>query len=175
MRLGFLTAGYDDTYYYWEIVLLMRKTLIVLMLTFLAPVSAGVQSLTAILVFVLFFMIQLRLKPYYDQGLNNMENISLFVLIITIYCGLYYQAGRGEEIMQKNFVKWTIFFLVLAPSVIFTMYFAKQMGIEILKVAAGKSTTGFRFITCGSWDITEFKKTYMAEMSDDEISSDESI
>jgi hypothetical protein len=57
MRLGFLTAGYDDTFYYWEIVLLMRKTLIVLMLTFLAPVSAGVQSLTAILVFVLFFMI----------------------------------------------------------------------------------------------------------------------
>ena len=61
MRLGFLTAGYDDEYYYWEIVLLMRKTLIVLMLTFLAPVSAGVQSLTAILVFVLFFLIQLRL------------------------------------------------------------------------------------------------------------------
>jgi len=57
MRLGFLTAGYDDTFYYWEIVLLMRKTLIVLMLTFLAPVSAGIRSLTAILVFVLFFMI----------------------------------------------------------------------------------------------------------------------
>jgi hypothetical protein len=29
-----------------------------------------------------------------------MENISLFVLIITIYCGLYYQAGEGEAIMQ---------------------------------------------------------------------------
>jgi hypothetical protein len=64
---------------------------------------------------------------------------------------------------------------VLSPSVIFTVYFAKQMGIEILKVAAGKSTTAFRFITCGSWDITEFKKTYMAEMSDDEISSDGSV
>ena len=57
VRLGFLTSGYKDDYYYWEVVLLMRKTLIVLMLTFLAPVSSGVQSLTAILVFVLFFMI----------------------------------------------------------------------------------------------------------------------
>ena len=90
VRLGFLTSGYHDEYYYWEIVLLMRKTLIVLMLTFLAPVSSGVQSLTAILVFVLFFMVQIKLKPYYDDSLNNMENISLFVLIMTIYCGLYY-------------------------------------------------------------------------------------
>ena len=90
MRLGFLTSGYSDEYYYWEIVLLMRKTLIVLMLTFLAPVSSGVQSLTAILVFVLFFMIQIKLKPFYDDSLNNMETISLFVLIMTIYCGLYY-------------------------------------------------------------------------------------
>lgn len=124
MRLGFLTSGYEDDYYYWEIILLMRKTLIVLMITFLAPLSSGVQSLTAILVFVLFFMIQLRLKPYHSPGLNNMENISLFVLIITIYCGLYYQAGRGEAVMELNFVKWTIFFMVLGPSIIFSVYFA---------------------------------------------------
>ena len=99
IRLGFLTAGYRDNLYYWEIILLFRKSLIVLMITFLAPVSSGVQSLTAILIFVIFFMIQMRLKPYYDESLNNMEGISLFVLIMTIYCGLYYQAGQGEEVM----------------------------------------------------------------------------
>ena len=90
IRLGFLTAGYVDDLYYWEIILLMRKTMIVLLLTFLAPVSSGVQSLTAIMIFVIFFMIQIKLKPFYDESLNNMESISLFVLIMTIYCGLYY-------------------------------------------------------------------------------------
>ena len=57
VRLGFLTAGYDDKYFYWEIVLLLRKTLLVLMIVFLSSVSPGVQSLTAILVLTIFFMV----------------------------------------------------------------------------------------------------------------------
>ena len=42
LRLGFLTQGYKEEYYYWEIVLLLRKTVLVMILTFGAPVSAGV-------------------------------------------------------------------------------------------------------------------------------------
>ena len=61
VRLGFLTAGYSDEYYYWEIVLLLRKSAIVIMIVFLSPVSAGVQSLTSIVVLSAFFMIQWRM------------------------------------------------------------------------------------------------------------------
>ena len=42
LQLGFLTQGYQDEFYYWEIVLLLRKTILVLLLTFLAPISPGV-------------------------------------------------------------------------------------------------------------------------------------
>ena len=42
LRLGFLTSGFVDEFYYWEVVLLLRKTILVLMMTFLAPISAGV-------------------------------------------------------------------------------------------------------------------------------------
>ena len=42
LRLGFLTQGYVEEYYYWEVVLLLRKTSLVIFLTFLGPVSAGV-------------------------------------------------------------------------------------------------------------------------------------
>ena len=90
VRLGFLTAGYDDTYYMWEIVLLMRKTVLVLLIVFLSSVSSGVQSLSAILILTVFFMVQWRLQPYYDEELNAMETLSLFVIILTIYAGLYY-------------------------------------------------------------------------------------
>jgi hypothetical protein len=90
VRLGFLTAGYDDTYYMWEIVLLMRKTVLVLLIVFLSSVSSGVQSLSAILILTVFFMVQWRLQPYYDAELNAMETLSLFVIILTIYAGLYY-------------------------------------------------------------------------------------
>ena len=90
IRLGFLTVGYHEKYFYWEIVLLIRKTLLVLMIVFLSLVSSGVQSLSVILVLTIFFVIHLRLQPYYDKGLNNMETLSLFVLILTIYFGLFY-------------------------------------------------------------------------------------
>ena len=52
--------GFEDQFYYWEIVLLLRKTTLVLLLTFLAPISAGVQSLSAILLLIGFLVQQLR-------------------------------------------------------------------------------------------------------------------
>ena len=42
LRLGFLISGYKDEFYYWEIVVLLRKTIFVLAMVFLSPVSAGV-------------------------------------------------------------------------------------------------------------------------------------
>jgi len=175
VRLGFLTAGYDDKYFYWEIVLLARKSFLVLLIVFLSSVSSGVQSLASILMMTSFLIVQSRYNPYYDEALNRMETISLFVIIVTIYFGLYYQAGEGEPIMQSDIVSWMIFSCVLTPSIAFAINFSKIMWIEILKVVAGKSAKAFRFLTCGSRDITTFKMQYMDEGSDDDQSIDEAV
>ena len=124
VRLGFLTAGYSDDFYYWEIILLMRKSLLVLIIVFLSSVSSGVQSLVSVLMMTMFLIVQQRLSPYYDPALNRMENISLFVIIVTIYFGLYYQAGEGEPIMQSEVVSWLIFVCVLSPSILFAVNFS---------------------------------------------------
>ena len=79
LRLGFLTQGYNEDFYYWEIVLLLRKTILVLMLTFLAPVSAGIQSLSAILLLIFALVLQFLKQPFYDPKLNNLEATSLVV------------------------------------------------------------------------------------------------
>ena len=113
-------------------------------------------------------MIQWKLQPYYDPALNAMETLSLFVIILTIYSGLYYQAGEGEPIMESQVVTWIIFCAVLIPSLIFALNFGRKMWIEILKVVSVKSAKAFRFLTCGSVDITEFKLEHNYEPSDDE-------
>ena len=136
VRYGFLTEGYCSDYYYWEIVKLSEKSVIILLLTFLGPISSGVQSLTVIIVFIVYLGVYIIKKPYDDNNLNNMEHISLFVLIMTVYCGLYYQASKDEKLMQTNFVKWSLFIIVLASSLIFAIYFFFKMRIEILKVCA---------------------------------------
>lgn len=170
IRMGFLTAGYSEDYFFWEIVLLMRKTLVVLMIVFLSSVSSGVQSLTAILVMTIFFGIQFKLQPYYDPALNDMETLSLFVIILTIYCGLYYQAGEGEAVMQNQIVTWLIFCGVLIPSIVFAINFIRKMWIEILKQVSAKSVKAFRFLTCGTKDITEFRLQHMVQESESEQS-----
>ena len=159
----------------WEIVLLMRKTVLVLLIVFLSSVSSGVQSLSAILILTVFFMVQWRLQPYYDPELNAMETLSLFVIILTIYAGLYYQAGEGEPIMESQIVTWIIFLFVLVPSVLFAINFSKKMWVEILKQVAGKSAKLFRYLTCGSIDITDFKRMHMDENSDDDDDKENDI
>ena len=106
-----------------------------------------------------------------------METLSLSVIIVTIYFGLYYQAGEGEAIMSNEIVSWIIFFGVLTPSILFAIKFSRMMWIEVLKVVARKSAKAFRFLTCGSKDITEFKQQYMDEgfSDDDEAEGEKSI
>ena len=94
--------GFEDQFYYWEIVLLLRKTILVLLLTFLAPISAGVQSLSAILLLIGFLVQQLRKQPFYDQRLNMLEASSLVVQISIIYLGLFYLAGKNDDFVTTG-------------------------------------------------------------------------
>ena len=67
--------------------------MIVFLVVLCSMVSPGVQSLVIILLMAVALYIQLRFMPYYDPALNNMETYSLVVIILTIYSGLYFQAG----------------------------------------------------------------------------------
>ena len=57
IRLGFLTSGYREEYFYWEIILLLRKSFLVLLVTFLQAVSGGMQSLTFLVIILVFFIV----------------------------------------------------------------------------------------------------------------------
>ena len=41
LRYGFLLSGYQEDYYYWEVLSILRKSFIVLLITFLDPISSG--------------------------------------------------------------------------------------------------------------------------------------
>ena len=49
------------------------------------------------------------------------------------------------------------------------------MWVEILKQVAGKSAKLFRYLTCGSIDITDFKRMHMDENSDDDDDKENDI
>ena len=74
--------------------------------------------------------------------------------------------------MESQLVTWVIFAAVLIPSIVFAISFSRKMWVEILKVAVNKSATAFRYLTCGTIDLTEFKMQYMDEENDDDVNGD---
>lgn len=90
-----------------------------------------------------------------------MESLSLLVIVLTIFGGLFYQAGQDETIMALKSVEIAIFLIVFVPTVVFTVNFLLKMRIEILKVAVNKSPKAFRFVTCGFSDINAFRSKYL--------------
>jgi len=76
-RYGFLFAGYKPQRFFWEIVIMYRKVLIIMASVFLSTVSSESQVLVVIFIIVLSMFLQIRFSPYYTDTLNQMENYSL--------------------------------------------------------------------------------------------------
>ena len=101
------------------------------------------------------------MQPYYDDRLNMMETVSLNVQIITIYFGLFFQAGKSDSIIREDGFKWFIFALVLIPSWLFLMIFIYRMRSEAINYASGtNSNILFKILSCGQFKSKEdFIKT----------------
>ena len=97
-RIGFLTSGYKDEYFYWEILIQIKKLIVIMLVVFLGPISPGAQALSVLFVFVLSFVIHLKVNPYYDESLNRLMVLSQFVFIVTIYIGICYHTGVSSDV-----------------------------------------------------------------------------
>ena len=149
MRLGFLTQGYTEEFYYWEIVLLLRKTILVLLMTFLAPISSGVQSLTAIIILIFCLILQIKKSPFYDERLNTLEQTSLYVQITIIYFGLYYQAGKKDPFVLSKGTMYCILLMIIIASINFVGLFFIRMRMELMKTTVKRSNCLFKLFSCG--------------------------
>jgi hypothetical protein len=113
MMFGFLYKGYVRKRFYWEFVILYRKILLVSALVFLASVSAAVQAQTVLAVLLISVIYQIHISPFAVSAMNTLEVKSIFVSLVTIYCGLYYESSAIGTIHTDESVKITLFLLIL--------------------------------------------------------------
>eukprot|EP00210_Caulerpa_lentillifera_P003770 g3602.t1 len=107
---GFLYKGYEPAYYYWEIVIVIRKTLIAILFVFVH--DAELQSVFVALTLVLFLSLQLVVNPFSSSfpGLNRLESLSLGVSTI-VFLGVTLMLQSKE--IEMKFLLYSIAWVTL--------------------------------------------------------------
>ena len=134
-RYGFLYNGFTPSSYYWEIVSVLRKEIIAAISAFLIQEGTLVQSLGLLLLIFCFILLALKVKPYERPLLNSLELASLFVLELTVFCGVfflsagdpssqYFQHGKNckslfDLVVLDEWEKWLLFVLILMANLWF--------------------------------------------------------
>jgi hypothetical protein len=130
-RFGFFYNGFKKTHFYWEFLILYRKILIICLAVFVGNQSIPIQTLSIMLIILIFLALQFWQQPYTSTALNTMELKAIFVSGITIYCGLYYLAGSTSEGLKVG-----LFFMIVSANCFFFYYFLQQLLKTLLQLLA---------------------------------------
>ena len=86
-----------------------------------------------IFIIVMNMFFQIHVNPFSTPTLNKMENYSLQVAAVTIYTGMFYVTGRNYTYMKIDGVSWFFLVCIVLPNLIFLVYWALSMRIEVIK------------------------------------------
>lgn len=113
MRYGLLFLGTQPQFYFWEVIILIRKLLVIFASNFLASVSEIIQCLSIILVVIANMMYAIRYRPF-QSDLGNYTNLfSQVVQLIRIYCGIYYITAAGDDYSKNMFMNYLILLVII--------------------------------------------------------------
>jgi len=93
-KFAFVYEGMKKRRYYWEFVILIRKTLIVIIFVFVNVISVQAQAFATFLVLLVFSALQIKFRPYCDKRLNRMELLSLITSLVMTYSGMFFLSGN---------------------------------------------------------------------------------
>ena len=66
-RFGFLFNGYKKQYFYWDLIVMMRKVLVIFATEYLKTISNEIQVLISVILVVTNILIVINLKPFIDR------------------------------------------------------------------------------------------------------------
>jgi predicted outer membrane repeat protein len=89
-RIGFLYSGYHPYFYYWEFVVVLRKSLMVIVANLMVTTQSKIQSQVAITVLWFFAILQYKEMPFETRRYNRTEFLSLFASLVTVISGALY-------------------------------------------------------------------------------------
>jgi hypothetical protein len=85
---GFVTSGYDMDEYFWEMVVLARKAVLVFVMVFVRPAGPMMTALCCVVTLLFALVAHSQWMPFVDYHIDLLEKVSLVCNIIMILLGL---------------------------------------------------------------------------------------
>lgn len=136
-KFGFLYNGYKRSSFFWEIIIMYRKILMIAIAIFMNRIGIIVQALVLLIVMVGFLQLNNSRRPFASRTLNDIEDLSLITGIVTIYCGIFFITNKDSKSESFN------------PAVDFSLPSWGSMMIFLIILLANLMfvlTWGFKFV-----------------------------
>ncbi|KAG2453407.1 hypothetical protein HYH02_001630 [Chlamydomonas schloesseri] len=124
---AFMYEDYSERAYFWDSMIMLRKLAVVIVITFLEPISPQLQILTALGVIIIALVAQMLVHPYKNARMNYMERLSLWATMTMLYCALYFSSG---DVPQA--AKTVIGAVLLLFNIVVVAYFVLQYVYEYI-------------------------------------------
>jgi len=78
----------DDyrSFYYWELVIYLRKVILIIVVIFSNGINVGLQLNIILAILALFWLIQTHSAPLLSKTLNHLEILVFLLFLVYIYC-----------------------------------------------------------------------------------------
>jgi len=137
-RYGLLFAGYRHDRYYWEVVMALRKVIIVAIGVFGKLTNTESQVHGALLALFLFILWHTTMIPFptntkSGQSVGILETFALTCCFCTMWCGLLFYHNTNtltREVLSTSLVCLNVFFFACGIR-IFWREFVKEQEIDI--------------------------------------------
>jgi hypothetical protein len=133
--LGGMYTQYEPSYWWFEIFLLMNKTMMCGGLVMAAP-GTPLQVLIATLIMLSHLLVVLKLAPYESNGEDSSSFLSSLTLTLTTIGGIILMTDGNDDGSNKTFNSDGVAYILITISV---LCIASQIGITI-------------FVDCGVWE-----------------------
>lgn len=118
MKYGFLFKTYSHKYYYWEMVVFLRKVSI-LLVQVLASFDVVVQAIMSLFILLVCTVLQNQLQPFKTPDLNSLELWGLRMSQALLLAGLFFYKSQNDN------AKMFVFTILLIPISFLAMKFVK--------------------------------------------------
>jgi hypothetical protein len=97
-RFGFLFLGYEQEWYGWEVLVMLRKAAFVVVTGLLRPYGPTSQVVGASTILIASLSVHLQHRPYDSDGHDSMESVSLHASLTILMCALFCSlVGKNED------------------------------------------------------------------------------